>query len=237
MVRSTSNIRRRDFIAGAGALGALALTGFPAIRTRAAETLKVGTYGGYFKDSFDQQIYPDFTSETGIEVESIAEPTGEAWLVQLQTAARAGQAPADVSMMAQVPRLKGEQAELWAPLDGDKLPQAENLYPHFVHRYEDGRINGIGAVSWYITLVTNTDAYPEAPTSWKALWDPANADRIGLLALVSNSFLLEITAKTAGNSIVEDAIMATRKSVDRAKGVLQQQQPAGLFHRYGQQVL
>jgi hypothetical protein len=65
-----------------------------------------------------------------------------------------------------------------------------------VHRYEDGRINGIGAVSWYITLVTNTEAYPEAPTSWKALWDPENADRIGLLALVSNSFLLEITANT-----------------------------------------
>jgi putative spermidine/putrescine transport system substrate-binding protein len=87
-------------------------------------------------------------------------------------------------MMAQVARLKGEQAELWAELDGDKLPEAENLYPHFVHRYPDERINGIGAVSWYITLVTNTETYPEAPTSWKALWDPENADRIGLLALV-----------------------------------------------------
>jgi putative spermidine/putrescine transport system substrate-binding protein len=51
-------------------------------------------------------------------------------------------------------------------------------------------------VSWYITLVTNTEAYPEAPTSWQALWDPANADRLGLLALASNSFLLEITATT-----------------------------------------
>jgi putative spermidine/putrescine transport system substrate-binding protein len=189
-------VRRRSVLLGAAAFGAVAITGFPAVHTRAAQTLKVGTYGGYFKDSFDQHIYPDFTEETGIEVESIAEPTGEAWLVQLQTAARAGQAPADVSMMAQVPRLKGEQAELWAALDGDKLPQAENLYPHFVHRYPDERISGIGAVSWYVTLVTNTEAYPEEPTSWKALWDPENRDRIGLLALVSNSFLLEITART-----------------------------------------
>ena len=47
------------------------------------KTLKVGTYGGYFKDSFDEHIYPAFTAETGIEIESIAEPTGEAWLVQL----------------------------------------------------------------------------------------------------------------------------------------------------------
>ncbi len=190
------SFRRRQLLAGAGALGALALTGFPAIRTQAAQTLKVGTYGGYFKDSFDQHIYPDFTAETGIEVESIAEPTGEAWLVQLQTAARAGIAPADVSMMAQVSRLKGENAELWAPLDEAKLSNVANLEPHFVHRYPDGRISGIGAVSWYVTLVTNTSVFPEAPTSWKALWDEANRDKLGLLALVSNSFLLEITAET-----------------------------------------
>ena len=80
-------------------------------------TLKVGAYGGYFKDSFDKHIFPDFTKETGIKVESVAEPTGEAWLVQLEQAARAGVAPADVSMMAQGPMLKGQRNELWMPLD------------------------------------------------------------------------------------------------------------------------
>ena len=220
-VPTTSNIRRRDFIAGAGALGALALTGFPAIRTRAAGTLKVGTYGGYFKDSFDQHIYPAFTEETGIAIESIAEPTGEAWLVQLQTAARAGIAPADVSMMAQVTRLKGENAELWAPLDEAKLGNVGNLEPHFVHRYPDGRISSLGAVSWYVTLVTNTNVYPEAPTSWKALWDEANRDKLGLLALVSNSFLLEITAKTwfGGTEVLdsEEGIIETLNKLSEVK--------------------
>jgi putative spermidine/putrescine transport system substrate-binding protein len=189
-------ISRRRLLGSAGPLAATALVGFPAVRTRAAQTLKVGTYGGYFKDSFDEHIYPGFTEATGIEIESIAEPTGEAWLVQLMTAARGNIAPADVSMMAQVTRIKGQNAELWAPLDEAKLPNIKNLYPHFVQRYPDGKIAAIGAVSWYITLVTNTNVYPQPPTSWKALWDPANQDRIGLLALVSNSFLLEITAKT-----------------------------------------
>src|SRR5699024_4327383 len=45
-------------------------------------------------------------------------------------------------------------------------------------------------------LVTNTDVYPEAPHSWKAFWDPTNENSVGLLALPSNSFLLEVTAKT-----------------------------------------
>ena len=142
------------------------------------------------------------------------------------TAGRAGIAPADVYMMAQVTRIKGQNAELWAPLDESKLPNAKNLEPHFVQRYPDGRVSAIGAVSWYITLVTNTDVYPEPPTSWKALWDPANEGRLGLLALVSNSFLLEITAKTwfGGTEILEHrgghprgARQARRGEAERAR--------------------
>jgi putative spermidine/putrescine transport system substrate-binding protein len=198
-------IRRRTLLkTGVAAAGVLAA---PAVLRAQTGPLKVGTYGGYFQDSFDKHIYPDFTAETGIEIESIGEPTGEAWLVQLQQAARAGQAPADVSMMAQVPRLRGEKAELWAPLDPAKVPNRKNLPKHFVHSYEDEPgFYGVGAVSWYITLVTNTDVYPEAPTSWQAFWDPANEDRLGLLALASNSFLLEITATTffGGTDILKD---------------------------------
>ena len=37
----------------------IALLGAPA--GFAADALKVGAYGGYFKDSFDKHIYPDFT--------------------------------------------------------------------------------------------------------------------------------------------------------------------------------
>jgi putative spermidine/putrescine transport system substrate-binding protein len=217
-----SALGRRKFLGGAAALAGAAVLGFPAIRTRAAQTLKVGTYGGYFKDSFDQHIYPDFTKETGIEIESIAEPTGEAWLVQLDTAARGGMAPADVSMMAQVSRLKGQNAQLWAPLDESKLPNTKNLVPHFVQRYPDSnKINSVGAVSWYITLVTNTDVYPQAPTSWKELWNPANEGKIGLLALVSNSFLLEITATTwfGGTEILntEDGIVKALEKLAEVK--------------------
>ncbi len=187
---------RRRFLAATATLTGAAAMGFPAVHVRAAEPLKVGAYGGFFKDSFDEHVFPAFTEETGIAVESVAEPTGEAWLVQLQNAARAGVAPADVSMIAQVPRLKGQKAKLWAPLDEGKLPNAKSLEPHFVQRYPDGSVSGIGAVSWYITLVSNTEVYPKAPTSWKALWDEGNRDRLGLLALATNSFLLEITAKT-----------------------------------------
>jgi putative spermidine/putrescine transport system substrate-binding protein len=185
----------RRAVLGTGLAGT-ALLAAPGLLRAQDRSLKVGVYGGYFKDSFDQHIFPEFTAATGIAVESIAEPTGEAWLVQLEQAARANQAPADVSMMANVPMLKGQATELWVRLDETKLPTLEGLLPQFVNRYPDGGVAGVGAVAWYITLVTNTDTFPEAPTSWAALWDEANRDRLGLLALVSNSFLLEVTATT-----------------------------------------
>lgn len=189
-------ISRRAVLAGAGTLSAVAAVGFPNIVRAQSKTLKVGVYGGYFKESFEKHIFPEFSKATGITVEAVAEPTGEAWLVQLEQAARARQAPADVSMMSQVAMLKGAAAELWAPFDLSKIPNAAKVVPHLVNKYPDGRVSGIGAVSWYITLVTNTNSYPKAPDSWAALWDPANKDKLGLLALVSNSFLLEVTAAT-----------------------------------------
>lgn len=190
----STSVSRRSVLAGSvAAAGALAM---PSILRAQDKSIKIGVYGGYFKDSFDKNIFPDFTKATGIAVESVAEPTGEAWLVQLEQAAKAGQAPADLSMMSQVAMLKGQATELWTPIDMAKIKNASGLIDRFVNKYPDGRVAGVGAVAWYITLVTNTDVFKEAPTSWEALWDPANADKLGLLALVSNSFLLEVTAKT-----------------------------------------
>src|SRR5690606_1042210 len=100
-----------------------------------------------FKDSFDKNIFPDFTAASGIAVESIAEPTGEAWLVQLEQAAKAGVAPADVSMMSQVAMLKGQSTDLWTPIDTAKIKNYDGLLERFINKYPDGRVAGIGAVA------------------------------------------------------------------------------------------
>src|SRR6188508_1939033 len=108
-------VNRRSVLgAGLATAGMLAM---PSVLRAQDKSLKVGVYGGYFKDSFDKNIFPEFTKATGVAIESVAEPTGEAWLVQLEQAAKAGQAPADVSMMSQTSTLKGQSTELWVPID------------------------------------------------------------------------------------------------------------------------
>ncbi len=194
--------------------GVIALIGQPAIAQE--RSIKVGVYGGYFKDSFDKHIFPDFTKETGIKVESVAEPTGEAWLVQLEQAAKAGIAPADVNMIAQTPMLRGQKTQLWMPLDLNKIPNSKNVLPVLIHKYPDGRVDGIGAVSWYITLVSNTKVFPEAPKSWGDMWLPDKKNSLGLLALASNSFLMEITANTFfGGTKILDTQEGIQKVLDK----------------------
>jgi len=200
----------RRAVLGAGVAGAAALS-MPAILSAEEKSLKVGVYGGYFKKSFDKHIFPEFTKATGINVTSVAEPTGEAWLVQLEQAARANRAPADVSMMSQVAMLKGQSRNLWTALDLKKIPNSENLLSSAVNKYEDGRVSGVGAVAWYINLVSNTDVIKAEPTSWAEMWDPSHKDQLGLLALVSNSFLLEVAAKT---------FMGGTNALDTEEGIL-----------------
>jgi len=192
----TSRFSRRRFLATTGAVAGVAALGAPAIVRAADRKIKVGTYGGYFEGAFKEHIYPEFTKATGIEVESVGVPTGETWLVQIRNAARAKKAPADVSMMAGVPRLRGDAQGLFLYLDEAKLPNLSNLSERFQSRNDKGQLYGCGAVSWYITLCSNTKEIPEEPTSWAEIWDPKNENQLGLLALASNSYLLEITAKT-----------------------------------------
>lgn len=191
------NVRRRQLLAGLSALGVAPLIGgFPNIARAQEKKLRVGLYGGYFKDTFDAEIFPDFTAATGIEVESVAEPTGEVWLVQLEQAAKAGKSPVDISMMSGVPIIRGSNSGLWAPLDPKKMPNVKNVKPNLVSRNGSEELMAVGATGWYITLVSNTDVYKEAPTSWKDIWDPKYKDSLGLLANVGNSYLLEVAAKT-----------------------------------------
>jgi len=199
MIDKKKGISRRSVlagIAGGSAVAMAGITGFPGILKAQEKSLKIGAYGGYFKDSFDKHIFPEFTKATGIAVESVAQPTGEAWLVQIEQAARAGKAPTDISMISQGMMQRGAAANLWAKLDAAKMPNVANVMPAYINKYADGSLCGVGAVTWYITLVSNTDVIKEAPTSWAELWKPERADQLGLLALVSNSFLLDVTAKT-----------------------------------------
>jgi putative spermidine/putrescine transport system substrate-binding protein len=156
--------------------------------------IKVSTYGGFFEENF-ATFYPAFTKETGVEVESISEPTSEVWVVQLQQATDAGAPPpADVSMLSGVGIQRAINGEILATYDQAAIPQAANLAEGYMRLDPAGMVAGVGGVSWYITLVSNTERVAESPDTWTAFWDPQWQNELALLKNAANSYLIEICA-------------------------------------------
>ena len=196
-----TKISRRRFLKKTATTGAIATTALtaPTILMAKKRSIKVGTYGGFFEESFTKFIYPEFTAATGIEVSSISIPTSATWLAQLKNAARAKKALADVTLIDGINRLRGAKQNMFQVIDESKIPNSKNLPDHFLARYDDKSLYGCGALSWYITLCSNTKKITKEPKSWAELWNPKNKNSLGLLAQATNSYLLEITATTYFN--------------------------------------
>jgi putative spermidine/putrescine transport system substrate-binding protein len=176
--------------------GATAATGAVSTTPQPIEgaKIKVSTYGGFFEENF-ATFYPAFNKETGVEVESISQPTSEVWVVQLQQATDAGAPPpADVSMLSGVGIQRAINGEILATYDQAAIPQAANLAEGYVRLDPAGMVAGVGGVSWYITLVSNTERVAESPDTWTAFWDPQWQNELALLKNAANSYLIEICA-------------------------------------------
>lgn len=217
-------LTRREFMdkmaVGTAAIGGLTL--MPGTRAFAApEPIKVAVYGGFFKKVLDKELFAPFQKETGIEVESQAEPTGPVMLQQVRAAVKAGKAPTDVAIFSVTAVLRGIKEGLWAPYSEAEIPNLKYLAKPFFRRDPQKRLVGIGALSWYINLVYNHDVIKTNPNSWTAFWDPQYKDQLGLLKLVDNSFLLEITSTTffGGKNILatKDGVLKVLKKLSEVK--------------------
>ena len=92
--------------------------------------------------------------------------------MQLEQAVRTGGVPADVSMLNNTSLLRAIKGDVVLGYSIDDVPNSQYLADGFVKANDAGDTVGVGAASWYITLVSNTDRVPDA-TTWKALWTPS----------------------------------------------------------------
>lgn len=222
-------LKRTGAAGGAVALGGLAgclgdLTGGSDEPTE-DDPLTVAVYGGIFKDVMDEVLFPQFEEETGIPVESKSAETSEFAVPQLESAAQAGKAPVDVSIIAQTGVLQGTRSDIWHKWDGSRFDNIQYVSDNLLNYNEDDELVGVGALSWYINLVHNSEEISKAPTSWTALWDSTYENQMGLLGLASNSFLLEITAETHfdGKEMLQDRD-GIKKCLDKLEGIKPQAQ-------------
>jgi putative spermidine/putrescine transport system substrate-binding protein len=118
---------------------------------------------------FAEHVYPAFTKATGILVQSIEQPEGAQFLLQLAAANKAGKPPMDVGCIFDVDVWRGRSMNLWRTLDSGKLPNLSSLLPELATIPGAG-LDNVAAMSWFMTLVVNPDEIRPLPDSWTVLW-------------------------------------------------------------------
>ncbi len=198
ITRNTASAGRRTFLKKGLTVSAAALTTLYAPYVRAAkEPLKVGSWGGFFEEILANKIYPEFTNATGVKVKSIGTPNGDAQVVQLQQAIRAGNVPIDVSALIPIPIARAANADILVPLDLKKVPNAESLPSDVgIHTNASGHPDGTAWFFYYNILVSLKEYYPEQPSSWRELWNSKNQGLLAVMAQPEISNLIDITAAT-----------------------------------------
>jgi putative spermidine/putrescine transport system substrate-binding protein len=193
-----------------------------------AEDLTVSAWGGFFEETLAAEVYPLFTAETGIRVKSIAQPEDTTWMTQLMAAARAKQAPADLSLVVDEVLFRGNEVGLWAELDPAKMAGTKNLTDGYVKLNDAGNAYAVGALAFYTTFVTNTEYAADAPKSWAELWEPKWDGKLGIVT-TPNSGLLEVTATTFFDGV---EILETRDGIEQVIAKIAELKPqVSLWYR------
>jgi putative spermidine/putrescine transport system substrate-binding protein len=186
--------RRTLLKSGAAGLAASGVLATPLI-AQSNRSLKIGSYGGYFENSFKEHVYPAFTEATGIAVESVTQPNSTDWLVTMQQATAAGNVPADLSLYARDTMIRASRiGGLLKPLDISAMPATSNLDGRFVFEGSEGPL-GVGAMSWFVAMVVNPDEVT-APESWAEFFDGGTYEASLGLSSLHTSWFLDIVAAT-----------------------------------------
>jgi putative spermidine/putrescine transport system substrate-binding protein len=127
------------------------------------ETLRVQFWSGPEGDNIQQNVVDPFVEETGAEV--IVEYGFTSGSIA-KVRAQAADPQLDVVLMDDIGILTVAPENLLQTLDVEKIPNAANVDPRFI--VANGQ--GIGFFTYVDTLLYNTEAYPEAPTTWRDLW-------------------------------------------------------------------
>lgn len=195
---------RRGFLRATAATSALATTTLAGCTSQFVggsgnsptedDPLKVGVYGGVFKDVLDKALVNPFKENSDIPTTSQPQSVGDA-MVKLKQSVDAGKAPVDVVVVAPDARIRGQNMGTWLNYSPDDISRLDGVVDDLVSRNKDGDIVGIGAFGWFLNLTTNTNVIDEPLTSWKALWDDQYKDQLAANRLPGDGFLMDIAVE------------------------------------------
>lgn len=182
--------KRTTSLLGAAALGFALMSG-----TAMAQTVTLAAYSGIFEDHYKRAVIEPFMeAHPDITVEFYPMPNSAQMLGTLR--AQASSPQLDVVIMDVSVAKAATDEGLFAPIDAGVIPNYADLYP----QAQPEGVNAAGVTFDNLVMLYNTEAIPEAPTSWEALWDPAHAGRVTIPAVpdIQGTTLTIIANQMAG---------------------------------------
>jgi putative spermidine/putrescine transport system substrate-binding protein len=166
-------LHRRALIAGFAT--ALAVLPAHAQDTSVSGTVTLAAYSGIFQDNYQKAVVEPFMKKfPNVKVTFYPFPNSAQMLGALR--AQKGSPQFDVALLDVSIAKVGTDEDLFAPLDPKAIPNIADLYDLATAPGVHGR-----AVTFdHLTLIYNTKAIPQAPTSWNALWDKSLSGKVAI---------------------------------------------------------
>ena len=167
---------RRSLITGL--VAAFAALPAQAQDTSVSGTITFAAYSGIFQDNYMKAVVEPFMKKfPNVKVTYYPFPNSAQMLGALR--AQKGSPQLDVALMDVSIAKIGTDEDLFAPLDPKGVPNVADLYDLATAPGVHGR-----AVTFdHLTLIYNTKAITQAPTSWNALWDKKLAGKVAIMGV------------------------------------------------------
>jgi putative spermidine/putrescine transport system substrate-binding protein len=228
----TSLVTRRRVLQGAVSVPA-AMAFSDALRAQSTNFV-FGTFGGPYEKILRQHIIADFDRANNVQTK-LEFGLGTTFIQRL-IAART-RSPYDVIIVNEDEALVGAEANLFAPLMVDKIPNASQIHDALM----PPKVQMYGTMLFELTCVYNSKTMPK-PQSWSDLWKPGVRVAVPHPQNSYGLLFLQIAAELAGSSDSKLADgFAMLKKLDKPKlyrGVVDGIQlfrtgeaDAGLFYR------
>ena len=164
----THNPIRRQLLAGAAAMGSLAM--LPRI-AHAKGTVTGAIYPGSWEEAYRGIVAPALKSTQGVELE--LQPLYAVDQIAKARAAR-GNPLFDTFLLDPGPRVTGIEAGLFEKFDASRLSNAAALQPFMVDPY------GVTVAAQFVGIAYNPKKFAKPPTDWKDLFTEPFVSRLGL---------------------------------------------------------
>jgi putative spermidine/putrescine transport system substrate-binding protein len=229
----TGLTRRRLLKTSAVAAAAVGTIGAPAIvRGQEGAVLKITTWGGKWGEVMKGELLPAFEKEHKCKVEV---DSAFPYVPKLQASPRSRPIYDVLHTNSNEQWDCAEQGLVEPKVDAAKVPNIKDVYPYAV----SDKIVGVSIFTSAIGLAYRTDKIPEAPTSWKDLWDRKYDGLRGAYVIPANSLgqsLLMFSGQLFGKGMTDvDTMFKQLEALKPVKlvdftGTMEKQLLAGEVH-------